>query len=288
MMDSEATLAAPPLQQAVRVERLCKRFGATVALDDINLDVMAGEFLSIIGPSGCGKTTLLRILAGLESASEGRVTIDGEPIAVACQKQEIGIASQRAALLPWLTALGNVELTLEICKRASPLSPEKLLSEFGLGDFLNHYPHQLSGGMQQRVSIAAAMVHHPRLLLLDEPFVGLDELTRETMWDWLAKLLSVTRQTAVLVTHSVEEAVALSDRIVMLSARPGRIHRILDVALPRSRSGRLDEAFTGVNVPHTPAPGRSPVPTSFAIGASISTHIVRRWMGILDPATGRP
>jgi NitT/TauT family transport system ATP-binding protein len=237
-------IAALPQQSAVRVENLGKRFGQSVALEDINLNVVPGEFLSVIGPSGCGKTTLLRILAGLESATGGSVIIDGEPIAEARRKQEIGIAFQRAALLPWRTALGNVELTLEICRRKAAFAPERLLREFGLGDFLSHYPHQLSGGMQQRVSIAAAIVHHPRLLLLDEPFGALDELTREALWDWLAKLLAVTHQTAILVTHSVEEAVALSDRIVILSARPGRIDQVLEVALPRPRAGRLDEAFT--------------------------------------------
>lgn len=236
--------AASSRQSAVRVEGLGKRFGQAVALEDINLNVVAGEFLSVVGPSGCGKTTLLRILAGLEAASEGRVTIDGEPIAEARRKKEIGIAFQRAALVPWRTALENVELTLEICQRTDASAPERLLREFGLGDFLGYYPHQLSGGMQQRVSIAAAMVHHPRLLLLDEPFGALDELTREALWDWLARLLAVTHQTGILVTHSVEEAVALSDRIVILSARPGRINRVLEVVLPRPRSGRLDEAFT--------------------------------------------
>jgi NitT/TauT family transport system ATP-binding protein len=240
----ETMLTAAPPRSAVRIEGLGKSFGQAVALQGINLNIVAGEFLSVVGPSGCGKTTLLRILAGLESASEGRVTIDGEPIAEARRKQEIGIAFQRAALVPWRTALRNVELTLEICKREAALAPKHLLREFGLGDFLYHYPHQLSGGMQQRVSIAAAMVHHPRLLLLDEPFGALDELTREALWDWLAKLLAVTHQTAILVTHNVEEAVALSDRIVILSARPGRIDQILEVSLPRPRSGRLDEAFT--------------------------------------------
>jgi len=236
-------VVAPP-RSAVRIEAVGKRFGAASALEDITLDIAPGELVALVGPSGCGKTTLLRILAGLETASEGRVIIEGEPISEARRKQEIGIAFQRSALVPWRTALGNVELTLEICRRPPPIEPARLLRDFGLGEFMGHYPHQLSGGMQQRVSIAAAIVHHPRLLLLDEPFGALDELTREALWDWVSKLLAETRQTAVLVTHSIEEAVSLADRIVILSARPGRIHQVIEVALPRSRTGRLDEAFT--------------------------------------------
>jgi NitT/TauT family transport system ATP-binding protein len=245
MTRPETALLALPTLSAVRVEGLGKSYGDAPTLADISLDIGAGQFVSVVGPSGCGKTTLLRILAGLESATEGTVTIDGEPIAAASRKQEIGIAFQRAALVPWRTALQNVELTLEICRRPAVHAPSALLRDFGLGDFLNHYPHQLSGGMQQRVSIAAAMVHRPRLLLLDEPFGGLDELSREVLWGWLAKLLAVTRQTAVLVTHSVEEAVALSDRILILSARPGRVYETIEVGLPRPRLGRLDEAFNG-------------------------------------------
>jgi NitT/TauT family transport system ATP-binding protein len=231
-------------EAAIRLEGLGKRFGEQQALCGVNLSIAPGEFVSVIGPSGCGKTTLLRILAGLVPATEGTVVIEGEPVAEARRRQEIGIAFQRAALLPWRTALGNVQLTLEICRRPAAFDPQRLLRDFGLGDFMGHYPHQLSGGMQQRVSIAAAIVHHPRLLLLDEPFGALDELTREALWEWLAKLLAVTRQSAVLVTHSVEEAVVLSDRVVILSARPGRIHDVLTVDLSRPRTHRLDEAFT--------------------------------------------
>lgn len=240
--DLPAAVSGP---SAVKMAGLGKRFGEVRTLEGIDLDIRTGEFLSVVGPSGCGKTTLLRILAGLEAASEGEVTIDGEPIAQARRRQEIGIAFQRSALLPWRTALGNVELTLELCRRQAAFAPERLLREFGLGDFLHHYPRQLSGGMQQRVSIAAAMVHHPRLLLLDEPFGALDELTRESLWDWLARLLAVTGQTAVLVTHSVEEAVALSDRVVLMAARPGRVHRVLEVGLPRPRTDRLGGDFMG-------------------------------------------
>jgi NitT/TauT family transport system ATP-binding protein len=239
----DLTLLDSPPRNAIRIQGLSKTFGAVTVLDGICLDLAEGEFLTLLGPSGCGKTTLLRILAGLETAREGTVAIDGAPVSEARRNQEIGIAFQRPALLPSRTALRNVALTLEVCGRAGVFDPERLLREFGLGDFLHHYPHQLSGGMQQRVNIAAAIVHHPRLLLLDEPFGALDELTREALWSWLARLLAVTRQTAILVTHSVEEAVTLSDHVAVLSARPGRIHSILGIDLPRPRTGRLDEAF---------------------------------------------
>ena len=249
-MLSQASMRPPvvpfvdsPPRNAIRIQGLGKSYGAVPVLEEIDLDLPEGEFISLLGPSGCGKTTLLRILAGLETDWRGVAEIDGAPVAEARRSQEIGIAFQRAALLPSRTALRNVQLTLEVCHRSGVFDPERLLREFGLGEFLHHYPHELSGGMQQRVNIAAAIVHHPRLLLLDEPFGALDELTREALWAWLAQLLAVTRQTAVLVTHCVEEAVTLSDRVAVMSARPGRIHSLLDIDLPRPRTGRLDEAF---------------------------------------------
>ena len=200
--------------------------------------------MALLGPSGCGKTTLLRILAGLEGASQGEILIEGIPGGQARARREIGVAFQRAALVPSRTALENVRLTLEVCGGEGALDPEALLREFGLGSFLNHYPHQLSGGMQQRVNIACALVHRPRLVLLDEPFGALDELTRESMGAWLSRVLADTRQTCVLVTHSVEEAVALSDRVAVFSGRPGRIVSQLDIALPRPRPPRIDPNFS--------------------------------------------
>ena len=238
--------AAPRLvsvRPAVQIEGVDKCFGSVQVLDGISLQVAEGEFVALLGASGCGKTTLLRLLAGLETLTGGTISIEGTSALEARRRQEIGVAFQRPALVPSRTALGNVELTLEICRRPEVLSPPRLLQEFGLRQFMHHYPHQLSGGMQQRVNIACALVHHPRLLLLDEPFGALDELTRETMCEWLGGVLAKTRQTAVLVTHSVEEAVTLADRVVVLSPHPGRIHEIITVELERPRVAWVGSEF---------------------------------------------
>ncbi len=238
-------LASKPVsvRPAVQIEQVGKRFGSVQVLDGISIEVAAGEFVALLGPSGCGKTTLLRLLAGLETMTIGTILIGGTSALEARRRQEIGVAFQRPALVPARTALGNVELTLEICRRAEVLSPRRLLQEFGLGQFMQHYPHQLSGGMQQRVNIACALVHHPQLLLLDEPFGALDELTREAMCEWLGGVLAKSRQTVVLVTHSVEEAVTLADRVVVLSPHPGRIHEIITVELERPRVAWVGAEF---------------------------------------------
>jgi len=172
-------------QTAISFSGVGKRFRETQVLQDVTLLVGEGEFISLIGPSGCGKTTLLRLIAGLETTSDGEVCVFGASPSQASRRHEIGVAFQRPALLPSRTALGNVELTLEITGKEKSLDPRQLLADFGLGDFMQHYPHQLSGGMQQRVNIACAMVHNPRILLMDEPFGALDELTRESLGDWL-------------------------------------------------------------------------------------------------------
>ncbi len=231
------------IRPAVQIERVSKCFGSVPVLDGISMQVAEGEFVALLGPSGCGKTTLLRLLAGLETLTVGTISIGGTSALEARRRQEIGVAFQRPALAPARTALGNVELTLEICRRAEVLAPRRLLQEFGLGKFMHHYPHQLSGGMQQRVNIACALVHHPQLLLLDEPFGALDELTREAMCEWLGGVLAKSRQTAVLVTHSVEEAVTLADRVVVLSPHPGRIHEIITIELERPRVAWVGTEF---------------------------------------------
>jgi len=231
---------------AVSVANLCKTFGTSVeALRDIDLNIEEGEFVAFIGPSGCGKTTLLRILAGLERASGGSVKILGSWPEDACRKSQIGVAFQRPALVESRTARENVQLTLEITRVSPNQSVEELLEKFGLAEFMDRYPHELSGGMQQRVNIACALVHNPEVLLLDEPFGALDELTREKLGEWLSRLLKEEKRTGILITHSVDEAVHLSDRVVILSAGPGKIHRTIDIPIPqpRSRSLRGDESF---------------------------------------------
>ncbi|NBB80688.1 MAG: ATP-binding cassette domain-containing protein [Verrucomicrobia bacterium] len=209
------------------------------------MNIEEGEFVAFIGPSGCGKTTLLRILAGLERASSGSAKILADWPEEACRKAQIGVAFQRPALVESRTARDNVDLTLEITRATPNQSVKELLEKFGLGEFMDHYPHELSGGMQQRVNIACALVHDPKVLLLDEPFGALDELTREKLGEWLSRLLKEEKRTGILITHSVDEAVHLSDRVVVLSAGPGRVHRVIDIPIPqpRSRSLRGDESF---------------------------------------------
>ena len=236
---------------AVDIRQLTKRFGeprrdtgrspAVPVLENVDLTVPAGEFVALIGASGCGKTTLLRVLAGLEQPTSGEIRVFGQSPAEACRQRQIGVAFQQPALVPSRTALENVRLTLEVvgAGRAGAADPATLLEDFGLGRFLHHYPHQLSGGMRQRVNIACALVHSPRLLLLDEPFGALDELTRASMMDWLADILQRTGQTALLVTHNIEEAVCLADRIAILGQRPGHIACLRPIGLPRPRT----EAF---------------------------------------------
>ena len=234
---------------AVRVGCVGKTFptkeGEVVALTEVELTVAAGEFVSLIGPSGCGKSTLLRLIADLDTASSGELEIFGKPARLARIDQDYGIAFQQAGLLPWRTVAGNIGLPLELHGMAKPARAARVteLAELvGLTEFVDRYPDQLSGGMQQRVAIARALAEQPRLLLMDEPFGALDEMTREYLQTELARIAAETGAAVVFVTHSIPEAVFLSDRVVVMSPRPGRITDILPMTLGDNRNEALRES----------------------------------------------
>jgi NitT/TauT family transport system ATP-binding protein len=215
------------------------RAGATEALHDVSLAIERGEFVSLIGPSGCGKSTLLRIVGDLVAPSAGTVTVNGKPPRGARLDRDYGIVFQAPVLYDWRTVEANVRLPLEVM--SAPRGDREarvraLLRLVGLDGFRRHYPWQLSGGMQQRVAIARALVTNPSILLMDEPFGALDEMTRERLNLELLSVCSETGATVLFVTHSIAEAVFLSGRVVVLSPRPGRIERVVDVDLPRPRS----------------------------------------------------
>jgi len=216
--------------------------GDVVALTGVDLAVAEGDFVSLIGPSGCGKSTLLRLIADLDSSSMGTLEVFGKSPAQARVDQEYGIAFQQAGLLPWRTVGGNIALPLELHKVA-PAARKARIAELaelvGLTDFIDRYPDQLSGGMQQRVAIARALAEQPRLLLMDEPFGALDEMTRERLQSELTRITSETGAAVVFVTHSIPEAVFLSDRVVVMSPRPGRITDVIDIPF----DGKRDEAL---------------------------------------------
>ncbi len=218
------------------------------ALEGIDLEVGRGGFISLIGPSGCGKSTLLRLVGGLISPTAGLVEVNGKDTTAARLDREYGMVFQTATLLEWRRVRANVELPLEIMekdKRGRRKRAEAMLDLVGLAEFADHYPWQLSGGMQQRVSIARALAFEPSILLMDEPFGALDEMTRERMQAELLHIWSETRTTVVFVTHSIPEAVFLSTRVVIMSPRPGRITRTVDIDLPRprTRETRQDQRF---------------------------------------------
>jgi NitT/TauT family transport system ATP-binding protein len=207
------------------------------ALQDIALTIAGGEFVSIVGPSGCGKSTLLKILAALTSPSSGAATIAGEPPEQS--QRDIGFVFQEATLLPWLTVLRNVLVPADVARiPRAEMQPRAmaLLDLVGLSEFHDKYPNELSGGMQQRAAICRALLRNPRTLLMDEPFGALDALTRDHMNIELLRIWEAQRSTIVFVTHSITEAVLLSDRIVVMSPRPGRIIKDIRVDLPRPRS----------------------------------------------------
>ena len=214
------------------------REGQVPALEDISLTVGAGRFVVIVGPSGCGKTSLLMMMAGLRHQTSGTILCAGRPITDP-DPDRVGVVFQEASLFPWLTALDNIEFPLSI--RHAPREERgkranAMLNLVGLQGFGGRYPHELSGGMKQRVSIARGLVQDPPVLLMDEPFAALDEQTRMTMGHELLRIWSQTAKTVVFVTHSLTEAVYLADEVLVMSARPGRIIDRIDITLPRPRT----------------------------------------------------
>jgi NitT/TauT family transport system ATP-binding protein len=228
----------------------------TLALEDVTMNINHGEIVAVVGPSGCGKSTLMRLMSGLWLATEGGVIIDGRevdrPLSI------VGMAFQNPTLLPWRSILDNVMLPLEVVEehrvrfrrhKAEYLEKAReLLKLVGLSGFEDRLPHQLSGGMQQRASLCRALIHDPKLLMLDEPFAALDIFTREDLWAVLENVCLVRKPTVVLVTHDLREAVYLADRVLVMSARPGRIiaERSIDFARPRRREDSFSPAFNGL------------------------------------------
>lgn len=224
----------PPLISLKGVSKSFKE-GQVLALDDLSLDVRPGEFVSVVGPSGCGKTTLLRLVDGLIAPDRGEVLVKGRPPEVT---SDMAMVFQSARLLPWRTVAGNIEFVLGLrghSLKARRSRAEALLGVVGLRDFADAYPHELSGGMQQRVGLARALAVEPEVLLMDEPFAALDAMTRETLRSELLRLWERRRMAVVFVTHDIDEAIILSQRIVVLRPRPGRIDAVVPVDLPAPR-----------------------------------------------------
>ena len=232
----------------LEVECVGKRYGsderAVVALADVSLSVADGEFAALVGPSGCGKTTLLNLIAGLDDHDSGRILVDGETPSAEERLQRFGYMPQEDMLFPWRTVLDNVSLGLEVLGLAKGEARERaaeMFPQFGLGGFEHRRPHELSGGMRQRASFLRTYLLGRPFLLLDEPFGALDAITRGQLQAWLAETWNRIGGSALLVTHDPHEAVALSDRVYVMSPRPGRITNVLEVDLPRPRTTRAAE-----------------------------------------------
>jgi NitT/TauT family transport system ATP-binding protein len=211
-----------------------------VALDDVSLKVMDGEFVSIVGPSGCGKTSFLSVVDGLIAATAGRVLVDGQ--VVAGPGPDRAMVFQDSSLLPWRTVLRNVVYGLEclgVSASESKVRAQRFIGMVGLTGFEDHYPHELSGGMQQRVNLARALVVDPKILLMDEPFAALDAQTREVMQEELLQIWLRAKKTVLFITHQIDEAIYLSDRVVVFSARPGSVKKVIDIDLERPRKLRI-------------------------------------------------
>jgi len=244
-----SALPTPEQQLVVAIQGVSKKFkGGTVALQDIDLEIEQGEFVSLIGPSGCGKSTLLRIIGDLIPPTAGTVTVNGKPAPRARADHDYGIVFQDSVLYDWRTVRKNVALPLELAgwdRERRNRRVDEMLELVELVGFGEHHPWQLSGGMQQRVAIARALSFDPAILLMDEPFGALDEMTRERLNAELLRIWEASGSTVVFVTHSIAEAVFLSTRVVVMSPRPGRVSRVIPVDLPqpRSQATREDPRF---------------------------------------------
>ncbi|WP_156640098.1 ABC transporter ATP-binding protein [Bosea sp. PAMC 26642] len=220
----------------IEISGVTKRFGDVLALEKVDLRIGDGEFVAVVGPSGCGKSTLMRLISRLAAPSTGTISVFGDVAKL--PPADMGIVFQGHVLLPWRTVLDNVLFPADMTGRSrAELKPKamELLTSVGLKDFANSLPHELSGGMKQRASIARALLLQPRLLLMDEPFGALDALTREQMRVDLEALWLANRMTVVFITHSIDEAVLLADRVIVMTPRPGQVEQILDINIPRPR-----------------------------------------------------
>jgi NitT/TauT family transport system ATP-binding protein len=232
-------MRSPKLNLSIEVRDLVMRFNGRTVIDKLNFSVIPGEFLCIVGASGCGKTTLLRLLAGLGQPSEGEVRSGGEKVSGPSRERAIVFQDYGRALLPWRTVAGNIALALESCNVPTQEQPARiaaLAETMKLGHALDRFPNQLSGGMQQRVQIARCLAQEPKVLLMDEPFGALDAITRQHLQDEVAKLASDHGTTVVFITHDLEEAIYLGDRVIVLGSNPGRIVEEVGVGIARPRN----------------------------------------------------
>jgi len=274
-MTPEATSKAAAISaRGVRVEyERTRQKDTLVALEDFNIDIRAGEFVTIVGPSGCGKSTFLNCVAGLWFPAAGELRVSGKQ--VTGPGRDRSVVFQDYALMPWRTVKTNVRMGLELQRRVDDATDEKVaryIEMVGLTGFEDAYPRELSGGMRQRVGLARALVTEPSILLMDEPFAAVDAITRELMQDEVARIIKATGQTIVFITHSVDEAITLGDRIIVITDRPGRVKEILPVSIPRPRSGReirhlseyvelRDRVWSLLAKDPRPQPGLPPVET---------------------------
>ncbi|MDG0792633.1 ABC transporter ATP-binding protein [Cohnella ginsengisoli] len=240
-MTTESKISIRHVHKAFGIQRGSKQLKAenqpVYALQDINLEVRQGEFMVIVGPSGCGKSTLLDLLAGLTKPGSGQILLDGK--AISGPNLDRGIVFQQYALFPWKTAIANVEFGLEakgVGRKERRETAQRFIDLVGLGGFEHRYPHELSGGMKQRIAIARSLAYDPEVLLMDEPFAALDAQTRETLQSELLRIWEATGKTIIFITHGIEEAVYLGQRVAIMTSRPGRIKRVIDIPFESRRS----------------------------------------------------